>query len=43
MVFSKYDDIKIAAIAASVPENVVDIVAKMDDPEEDQKFIKNFI
>ena len=43
MVFSKFEDVKIAAIAASVPENVMDIAAKLDDPEEDQKFIKNFM
>ena len=43
MIFSKFDDIKIAAIAASVPEGVVDIAAKLDDPEEDPKFIKHFM
>ena len=43
MIFSKYDDVKIAAIAASVPENVVDIAAKLDDPEENPKFIKQFM
>lgn len=43
MVFSKFDDVKVMAIAASVPENIIDIAAKMNDPEEDPKFIKNFI
>ena len=43
MIFSKFDDIKIAAIAASVPEGVVDIAAKLNDPEEDPKFIKHFM
>ncbi len=43
MVFSSFEDVKIAAIAASVPGNVIDIVAKLDDPEEDPKFIKHFI
>lgn len=43
MIFSKFDDVKIAAIAASVPAGIVDIAAKLDDPEEDPKFIKNFI
>ncbi len=43
MVFSQFEDIKIAAIAASVPEQVIDIAAKMDDPEEDPKFIKQFM
>ena len=43
MVFSKFDDVKIAAIAASVPEDVIDIAAKLDDPKEDPKFIKHFM
>lgn len=43
MVFSNYEGIKISAIAASVPSNVVDIAAKLQDPEEDPKFIKNFM
>ena len=43
MVFSEYDGIKISAIAASVPENVMDIAKKLDDPEEDPKFIKQFM
>lgn len=43
MVFSSFDDVKIAAIAASVPENVIDIAAKLNDPEEDPKFIKQFM
>lgn len=43
MVFSKFNNVKIAAVSASVPSNIVDIAAKMNDPEEDPKFIKNFI
>ena len=43
MVFSKFDDVKIAAIAASVPAGIVDIAAKLNEPDEDPKFIKNFI
>lgn len=43
MVFSQFEDVKIAAIAASVPEEVVDIAAKLDDPKENPKFIKNFM
>lgn len=43
MVFSQFEDVKIAAIAASVPENVMDIAKKLEDPEEDPKFIKNFM
>ena len=43
MVFSKFDDVKIAAIAAAVPQNVIDIEAKLNDPEEDPKFIKQFM
>ncbi len=43
MIFSENQGIRIAAIAASVPETVVDIKAKMEDPEEDPKFIKNFM
>lgn len=43
MVFSRYENIKISAIAASVPEEEVDIAAKLNDPEEDPRFIKQFI
>lgn len=43
MVFSKFEDVKIAAIAASVPEEEVDIAAKLNDPEEDPRFIKQFM
>ena len=43
MVFSEYQGVKIAAIAASVPEREIDIAAKLEDPEEDPKFIKNFM
>lgn len=43
MIFSTYEDVKIAAIAASVPSDVIDIAAKLDDPKEDPKFIKKFM
>lgn len=43
MVFSRYENIKISAIAASVPEEEVNIAAKLNDPEEDPRFIKQFI
>ena len=43
MVFSSFEGVRIAAIAASVPSNIVDIAAKLQDPEEDPKFIKNFM
>lgn len=43
MVFSKFDDVKIAAIAASVPEEEINIAAKLDDPNEDPRFIKQFM
>ena len=43
MVFSSFDDVKIAAISASVPEGIINIEAKLDDPEEDPKFIKQFM
>lgn len=43
MVFSEFADVKIAAIAASVPETIIDIAAKLDDPKEDPKFIKQFM
>lgn len=43
MVFSKYEGIKIAAISASVPETVINIEDKLNDPEEDPRFIKHFI
>lgn len=43
MIFSKFDDIQISAIAASVPKKEVNIAAKLDDPEEDPKFIKQFM
>lgn len=41
MIFSKYDDIKIASIAASVPETIIDVISEMDNP--DPKYIKNFM
>jgi 3-oxoacyl-[acyl-carrier-protein] synthase-3 len=43
MVYSEYEGIKISCIAASVPENCVDIAAMADDPHEDPKFVKSFI
>ena len=43
MIFSNFEDVKISAIAASVPENIIDIEAKLNDPEEDPKFIKQFM
>lgn len=43
MIFSMYDNIKIAAIAASVPEETVDIEAMLDDPREDPKFVRQFM
>ena len=43
MIFSSFDDVKIAAIAASVPEEIIDIANKLNDPDEDPKFIKNFM
>ena len=43
MIFSTYEDLRIAAIAASVPEKVIDITDRLNDPNEDPKFIKQFI
>ena len=43
MIYAENEGIRISAIAAAVPEEVIDIRAKMEDPEEDPKFIKNFI
>ena len=43
MVFSQFEDIRIASIAACVPSNTVDIAALANDPEEDPKFIKSFM
>ena len=43
MVFSEYQNIKISAIAASVPKKVMDIANKLNDPDEDPKFIKQFM
>ena len=43
MIYSDYQGIRISAIACSVPENLVDIAAMMDDPEEDPKFLKTFM
>ena len=43
MIFSEYSGIKISCIAASVPENKVDIAEMVNDPHEDPKFVKSFI
>ncbi len=43
MIFSTYDHIRISAIAASVPEIVMNIEDKLNDPKEDPKFIRQFI
>ena len=43
MIFSKFDNIRIASIAASVPKKLIDIEAKLHDPEENPKFISSFI
>ena len=41
MVFSCYEDVKIAAIAVSVPKGVIDVASELDNP--DPKYIKNFM
>lgn len=43
MVYSDYDGIRVSCIAASVPENRIDVSAMADDPNEDPKFVKSFI
>ena len=43
MIYNDFQGIKVSMIAASVPENRVDIAAMENDPNEDPKFIKNFI
>ncbi len=43
MIFSDFPGIRLSVIAASVPEQKIDIAAMADDPNEDPKFIKNFI
>lgn len=43
MIYSDYSGIKISCLAASVPENKVDIAAMANDPNEDPKFVKSFI
>lgn len=40
MVFSKFDGVKIAAMAASVPPTVIDVMSELDNP--DPKYVKNF-
>lgn len=41
MVFSEYQGIKIASIAASVPQTVIDVMSELDNP--DPKYVKNFM
>lgn len=43
MVFSAYNNIRISAIAASTPEKIIDIENRLNDPNEDPKFIRQFI
>lgn len=43
MIYSENKGIRISAIAACVPEKRTDIRAKLNDPDEDPKFIKNFM
>ena len=43
MVFSEYKNVRIAAIAASVPKEEIDFAAKAEDPKEDPKYINSFI
>lgn len=43
MVFNTYDGIKISAIAASVPAQVLNIESMQNDPNEDSSFIRQFI
>ena len=43
MIYNEYEGIRISCIAASVPQNRVDIAAMAEDPNEDPKFIKAFI
>ena len=41
MVFSEYKGVKIASIAASVPQTVIDVMSELDNP--DPKYVKNFM
>ncbi len=41
MVFSHFEGVKIAAMAASVPSTVIDVASEMDNP--DPKYFKNFM
>lgn len=43
MVYSEFDGIRIAAVAASVSKEKIDIAAKKTDPQEDPKMIDSFI
>ena len=41
MIFSEYEGVRIAALAASVPETVIDVMSELDNP--DPKYVKNFM
>ncbi|MCB6994512.1 ketoacyl-ACP synthase III [bacterium 210820-DFI.6.37] len=41
MVFSNFENVKIAAVAAAVPQTVIDVASELDNP--DPKYIKNFM
>ncbi len=41
MVFSEYDGVRIAAISASVPSTIIDVMSELDNP--DPKYVKNFM
>ena len=43
MVFSEYKGIKVAAISSAVSTEVIDINAMKNDPNEDPKYIMNFV
>ena len=43
MIYAENEGIKISAIAAAVPERVFSIEKRLEDPEEDPKFIRNFM
>lgn len=40
MVFSSFEDVKIAAISASVPNTVINVMSELDNP--DPKYVKSF-
>ena len=35
MVFSSFEDVKIAAISASVPNTVINVMSELDNPDPD--------